>query len=317
MVIPITQVAKGIFRIGPLDTKRVTAATSPYLVVGSNQAMVLEPGEEGQVPELIQAIKDCDVDLNRITYVWPSHIHLHHMQGVPTLLEKLTKAKVLVHPRAVPHLIDPTRLVASSIEAWGDKCYGPFRPIAKDRIMTVEDKQVIDLGGRELEIIWAPGHAPHHMGLFDRNTRALFPGDLVTFPGYGRPRGRHDIRPPLFDVEQFVASVNRFRTYKPSMLLIFNHIGGSLDADDTLKWAAEDHLALERICLDGLRKKLTFREIVRQAEAYEDKVAGKMTAETQQEEAVFSTGGLFGLIAYLKRKYPELELPADARPRMR
>ncbi len=314
MVIPITQVAKGIFRIGPLDTRRLTAATGPYLIVGNERAMVVEPGEDEQVAELVQAIKDIGVGLDRVTYIWASHIHLHHIQGVPLLLEKLPKARVMVHPRAVPHLLDPTRLVESTIEAWGDRCYGPFRAIPKDRIMTLEDSQVVDLGGRELENIWAPGHAPHHMALFDRSNRALFPGDLVTFLGYGRPRGRHDIRPPLFDMEKFVESANRFRKYKPSMLLVFGQFGGSLQPDDTLRWAIEDHLVLERICLDGMRQMQPFTEIARRVEEYEDKVQVRMTAE--RETAASWTEGLFGLLAYLKRKYPDLELPADARPRM-
>ena len=46
-------------------------------------------------------------------------------------------------------------------------------------LIPVEDKQIIDLGGRPLEVITLCGHTPGSIGLLDLNSRALFCGDVV------------------------------------------------------------------------------------------------------------------------------------------
>ncbi len=319
----ITQVAKGILRIGPVESAgpgrrgHHTSLTSPYLIIGKEQAMVLEPGEDCQVAATVDALKKCGVALDKVGYIWASHIHLHHIQAVPDLMKQLPKAKFVVHPRGAPHVIEPTRLVASSIEAWGDQCYGPMAPLPKERVMSVEDNQIIDLGRKQIQVIYAPGHAPHHMGLFDLETRALFPGDIAMVPGPGRERGHHDIRPPLFDVDKFVASIEHYLSLKPSMLLTFGDRGGAVfSVEDSLRWAIEDHRAIERICADGMRRKQSFKEISARVEEYSTAVDSQPIGgrETGPE---FTSGGLSGMIAYVHRKDPSLELPKDLTRRMR
>ena len=46
-------------------------------------------------------------------------------------------------------------------------------------LVPVENGQVIDLGDRPLEIVTLAGHTPGSIGLIDRNSRALFCGDVV------------------------------------------------------------------------------------------------------------------------------------------
>ncbi len=315
MLVPIAQVAPGIFRIGPVDHGRPSNPTSPYLVVGRERAAVLEPGEDGLVPAVVQAIRECDLELDSFTYIMPTHIHLHHIQGVPLLLNHLTKAKVLVHPRGAPHLIEPTRLVRESIEAWGDKCYGPFPPIPREKVMVVEDGQVIDLGGRELEIIYTPGHSAHHLSFFDRQTRALFSGDMVALHTPGNDRGHHDIRPPLFDVEKWLQSLHRLQALKPSLIITHREGGVVFAPQNTLKWAEEDMMAIERICREGMKAKMSFRDMARSVQEYGRRVGALPRRES--DDPAFSSGGLSGLIAYIRRKDPSLEFPADFTQMMR
>lgn len=47
------------------------------------------------------------------------------------------------------------------------------------RIAPVENGDIIDLGGRELEIITLPGHTPGSIAVLDKSNRALFSGDPV------------------------------------------------------------------------------------------------------------------------------------------
>lgn len=46
-------------------------------------------------------------------------------------------------------------------------------------LIPVEDRQIIDLGSRPLEIVTLSGHTPGSIGLLDLNHRALFCGDVV------------------------------------------------------------------------------------------------------------------------------------------
>jgi len=316
MVVPITEVVPGIMRIGPIATGHPSAPTSPFLVVGNKRAIVIEPGEDGQVDPIVEAVKTCGLDVGAVDYVWASHIHFHHIQGVPPLLKKLPNAKFLVHPRGAAHVIEPTRLIQSTIEVWGDKCYGPFEAIPKERVLSVDDGQVMDVGGRQLEIIHAPGHAPHHMALFDIQTRALFYGDIAVLGTPGKWRGYHDVRPPLFDVDKFVETIHRYEALNPAIILTFTYGGVSHSPQETLRWAIQDHVAIAKICEDGMRQRLNVREVYRQVAEYEQKVGAAVDVEAASNPERGS-GGIIGLFNFLKRKYPELELPADARPRMR
>jgi hydroxyacylglutathione hydrolase len=45
-----------------------------------------------------------------------------------------------------------------------------------------DSRAVFDLGGRQLDIFPIPGHEPHHIAVYDRNTRILFTGDML-YPG--------------------------------------------------------------------------------------------------------------------------------------
>jgi len=47
------------------------------------------------------------------------------------------------------------------------------------RIVAVDDKDIIDLGDRELEIIAIPGHTPGSIAVLDKKSGALFSGDPV------------------------------------------------------------------------------------------------------------------------------------------
>lgn len=177
--------------------------------------------------------------------------------------------------------------------------------------MAVEDGHVLDLGGKELEILHTPGHAPHHISILDRLTRAVWPGDLPSYGDPGHPRMGHDIRPPLFDLKNYLEAVQRLRALKPSVFLTFHDWGVDFSPEETLSWNEELHLALERICREGMKQKASFKEILRRAEEWQSSREAMPVGESGL------AGGLFGLIAFLHRQDPSLEMPRGATPLMR
>ncbi len=324
--VPVTEVAKRIFRVGPLETGHTSAPTSPYIIVGKDRTLIAEPGQDGQVTGIIEALGVLDVPVNKVEYVWASHIHLYHIQGLSVLMPEVPKAKFLAHPRGAPHIIEPTRLMESTRGIWnveetpeerGTKCYAPYRAIPAVKVQTVQDNEIIDLGGKKLQVIWAPGHAPHHMGLFDLESHALFAGDMGHRPGPGRVRARHDIRPPLFELDLFVQTAQRFLDLKPSVYLGFSEGGAGHEPEQTLRWEIDDMVAIEKICREGMQQKVSFAEIGRRVDAYELSVFG-IPRPARGTASVAEGGGqrmLVGMLAFVKRKHPELQMPADASPR--
>ena len=73
----------------------------------------------------------------------------------------------------------------------------------KGRMMPVFDGDIIDLGGRELEIIHLPGHTPGSITVLDRQNRALIGGDPIQRDGnifmFGQQR----------DMGAYIASLRR------------------------------------------------------------------------------------------------------------
>ena len=306
-MIPITEVAKGVFRIGPLDTHNggATPETSPYLVVGDKQAAIVEPGEGGQVPALLDGIREIGVGTGRIAHIISSHIHLHHIAGINHLLQAIPQAKFTIHHRGVPHVMDPTRLNASTLQVWGQQSGCPqITSVPEDRIWGVTGGEVLDLGGRELEIIETTGHAPHHISIFDRLNKAIFPGDAVGVLQIGKERARPDILPPLFELDIATASLQRLRALKPSVLFLFGYGGVSHSPDQTMQWSEDDIHAVERIVREGMQQKTSSQEIGTKVHEYYTEVGIAIPGEDGAEREA-----PIGMCAYVKRKHPELEMP--------
>lgn len=81
--------------------------------------------------------------------------------------------------------------------------------------------EVIDLGGRRLEVILIPGHTPGSIALLDAENRILFSGDSVQAGGiiYMFGPGRN-IRAYLASMKKLAAIKDRFETVYPSHGLV-------------------------------------------------------------------------------------------------
>jgi glyoxylase-like metal-dependent hydrolase (beta-lactamase superfamily II) len=172
-----------------------------------------------------------------------THIHLDHAGGVGDLVRTFPNATVVVHPAGARHLVDPERLLASSARVYGplmDTVYGGLTPVEATRVKAAEDGELIYLGGRRLELLHAPGHAKHHLAVFEPDLGALFAGDgvgvLLPSTGVLRPA----TPPPDFDRDLAVASLHRFAERNPAHLVL-THFGPISPPADRLA-EAEDKL---------------------------------------------------------------------------
>ncbi|KPK77522.1 MAG: hypothetical protein AMJ79_02945 [Phycisphaerae bacterium SM23_30] len=154
-----------------------------YLVEGQNRAALIDTGTGiGDLKKLVQKLTDLPV------FVILTHEHYDHvadayqfdeiiMYDNDLAVETLKKgrsnaslqryiAKDYLWNKPLPQGFDP--------DAW---TIPPMEPTD-----LVRENDIIDLGGRRLEVIYTPGHSPGQMCLLDRQNRLLFTGDHF-FPG--------------------------------------------------------------------------------------------------------------------------------------
>lgn len=156
-----------------------------YLVVDKEIALI-DGGPATSVPTVLAGIKKIGVAPEDISYLVVNHIHPDHSWGAGIILKEMPKAKVLVHPTAAGDLIDPSMMVSneiskgpgmSALERWGQPV-----PIPSSRVESVNDGDVIDLGGEQrLKAIYAPGHATSQLAIYEEKGKGLFVGDALGF----------------------------------------------------------------------------------------------------------------------------------------
>src|SRR5271154_7178616 len=169
----------GVFAIDTEHMRR--CADASYLIVDGGRAAFVDTGTPRSVPNLLAAPGAPDLDVDQVDYVLLTHVHLDHAGGAGALMASLPRARVVVHPRGAPHLVDPAKLVAATKTVYGEEAYavqfGDAVPIPAERVVTVQDGEQLVFGARTLEFLYTPGHALHHFCIFDRDTREVFTGD--------------------------------------------------------------------------------------------------------------------------------------------
>ena len=194
-----------------------------YLFSGEKNA-IIDVGPTAAIPNLLSALTEAGISPKKIDYIVLTHIHIDHAGGVGTAIKELSNAKVLAHSHARSHLIDPTMLWKGSLKTLGDLAlkYGPIEAVPEDRIAVAADQMKLDLGrGLALEIHLTPGHAAHHLSIFDRANGVLIAGEAAGVCIDGAVRLA---TPPPFKLEETLSSIDKLIVLEPQRLC-YGHFG--------------------------------------------------------------------------------------------
>lgn len=224
-------------------TGGLSGVTAGFLIPAERPTLI-ECGPALTIDATIDALSALGLEPDDLAYLIVTHVHLDHAGGAGDLLRAFPSASVVVSTRGARHLSDPSRLNASARQVYGDlfeAVYGPCTPIDADRVIGVEDGHVLDLGaGRSLELMDTPGHAKHHIGIFDPDLGALFSGDSVGVRLEGMAELRPATPPSDFNLETSLETLARYRQRAPAHLYLA-HFGRIAPADETLD-IAEDRV---------------------------------------------------------------------------
>jgi glyoxylase-like metal-dependent hydrolase (beta-lactamase superfamily II) len=232
-----------------LGRKRFAAA---YLLIDGDRAAFIDNNTNAAIPRLLAALEARGLEPGQVDYLIITHVHLDHAGGTSRLAEACPQATVLAHPRAAPHIIDPTRLVASASAVYGEeefrRLYGTIEAVAEDRVRAMDDEETLAFGGRELRFLHTRGHANHHFCIADSGSGAIFTGDAfgLVYPdlqGFAFP----STSPTDFEPELAREAVHRLVAEKPSCLYP-THFGAVTDIE-----AAADQLLRHLDFAEALR----------------------------------------------------------------
>ena len=284
------------------------------LIHGAEGVALIDPGPSSSLPVLEASLAARGFSSRDVRAILLTHIHLDHAGSAGTLAARCPHAKVYVHERGAPHLVDPSKLLASATRLYGDdmdRLWGEVRPVPEERLRVLDERPLETQGalrlsvvGHEIEWAYTPGHAGHHVSYFAPAVRIAFVGDTA---GICRPSGRVVLPPtppPDIDLEAWRVSTDRILAWHPDQLFL-THFGPQsaprvhfhdlwTRMDD---WSRRVKALLERPGTDAER-----------AQRFTDDVMSELTRATSRDEAAaYARAGRFdfswaGLARYWRKK---------------
>jgi glyoxylase-like metal-dependent hydrolase (beta-lactamase superfamily II) len=215
-----------------LHYRGVPRVIASYLVDGPEGPVLVETGPGSTLPTLLAALDDLGVSPADIRNVLVTHIHLDHAGAAGWWARQ--GATVHVHPFGAPHLIDPGKLIASATRIYGDEMdtlWGDILPAPEDKVVPVEDGDVLELGGLSFKVVETPGHARHHH-VYQLGDIA-FTGDAAGIKLPGSPWIDVPAPPPEFDLEAWKQTIDKIRHLGCSTLYP-THYGATREVDNQL-----------------------------------------------------------------------------------
>ncbi|MBS1179105.1 MAG: putative hydrolase [Proteobacteria bacterium] len=228
-----------------------------YLLVDSGRAAFFDTGTNHAVPRLLATLDALGLARDAVDWVIPSHVHLDHAGGAGLLMRELPSARMLLHPRGLRHLVDPSALQQAVLDIYGPEAvardYGTLVPVQAERITPTEEGMAVHLGTRRLEFAHTPGHAQHHHCLWDEASGGWFAGDTfgISYREFDSARGPWILAistPVQFDPPALQASVRRLLAKQPRCMHL-THYGR---VGDVARLGAELIAGIDRLVTLGL-----------------------------------------------------------------
>lgn len=164
------EITKNIFAVGVENpslrifdivmTTEYGTSYNSYIVKGNNKTALIETCHKDYLDIFQQNIERI-IDLSKIDYVVINHCEPDHTGSLSSLIKKMPNAKILTSPAGAMYLKNITNINDLPLEI-------------------VKDQQVIDLGGKSLQFIFAPFlHWPDSMFTYIKEDHVLFSCDFL------------------------------------------------------------------------------------------------------------------------------------------
>jgi glyoxylase-like metal-dependent hydrolase (beta-lactamase superfamily II) len=189
--------------------------------------LIVDPGPASCVDTLIDRLGRTEPRGLLLT-----HIHLDHAGATGVLCRRFPKLEVYVHESGAPHLIDPSKLLASAGRLYGDdmwELWGEVAPVPEARIRPLSGGERVD----GFRVAYTPGHASHHVCYLHEDSGDAYVGDVA---GVRIPPYDHTVAPtppPDIDLERWLDSLHTIASWNPQSLCL-THFGQVTDVAEHL-----------------------------------------------------------------------------------
>jgi glyoxylase-like metal-dependent hydrolase (beta-lactamase superfamily II) len=189
--------------------------------------VVVDPGPESSLPTLLAALGE-----ERPRAIALTHIHLDHAAATGAMVRRWPDLEVYVHERGAPHLIDPSKLLASAERLYGDqmqRLWGEIVPVPEENVKVLAGGETV-LGMR---VAYTPGHASHHVCYLHEDSGMAFAGDVAGVRIPGSSLVVPPTPPPDIDIETWERSIGILEAWDPQALGL-THFGAVEDPAEHL-----------------------------------------------------------------------------------
>ena len=230
-----------------------------HLIVEGGRAAIIDAGVNSSVPHVMAALRAKNIPPAAVDYVVLTHIHLDHAGGAGLLLSELPNARLTVHPRGARHMIDPSKLIASTEAVYGteamERTYGRIVPVDPARVVKTAHGSSVSLNGRELVFYDTPGHARHHVCVLDTKSGCLFAGDTFGLSYRELDDGERQFifptsSPTQFDPEAEHRSLDLIASLQPPAIYLTHYS----EVRDIPRLTDDMHRLVEAHAVLGLRE---------------------------------------------------------------
>jgi glyoxylase-like metal-dependent hydrolase (beta-lactamase superfamily II) len=180
--------------------------------------VLIDPGPESSLPTLLEALGD-----EQPRAILLTHIHLDHAAATGAMVAKWPDLPVYVHERGAPHIVDPSRLLASAERLYGDQLeylWGRIQPVPEANVTSLAGGETV-LGMR---VAYTPGHASHHVSFLHEESGTAFVGDVAACRIPPTEMIIPPTPPPDIDVELWEKSIDILEDWAPHSLAL-THFG--------------------------------------------------------------------------------------------
>jgi len=297
------EIGKNLYLV-ELETGGFKNLICSYVIKG-DKTIIVESGPTSSVPKLVSGLEELNIKFDNVKYIAVTHVHLDHGGGAGTLLSYLPNAKVLVHPRGMPHLVNPERLWSSAQEVLGfvSEIFGKPEPVPKERIIPVTEGSFDLADDAKLRVIETLGHASHSLSFYESLNNGLFPGDAAGtyFPEFDVVM---PTTPPPFRLDAELASLDKLISLNPTALY-FSHFGKASNGVQRLNDYKVQLQLWAKIAEDGVSRNQSLEEI-RERIIAEDKIMHQL-ADYLKSHRIYSKTALGnsvqGFIDYAEHIY--------------
>lgn len=191
------------------DTPGVIAS---YVFDTGDGLAVVDCGPTSTLGTLEEGLRALGAGLADIRHILLTHIHFDHAGATGSILEKSRGARVYVHEKGAPHMVNPAKLVASATQIYGDemeRLWGEMKPFDADRMKVISGDEGFRVGRSEVHALYTPGHAVHHLAYHIGDE--LFTGDVGGVRLLAKQTPRAPTPPPDINLEVWRESIEKLR----------------------------------------------------------------------------------------------------------